>query len=55
MTYLTNCGDQSCADYNPNGTEWFKIEEAGRLDNGTWAQAALRAFAINNLAFLYLI
>ncbi|KAK0216978.1 glycoside hydrolase family 61 protein [Armillaria fumosa] len=41
MTYLTNCGEQSCADYKPNGTEWFKIEEAGRLDNGTWAQAAL--------------
>ncbi|KAK0475929.1 glycoside hydrolase family 61 protein [Armillaria novae-zelandiae] len=41
MTYLTNCGDQSCADYDPKGTEWFKIEEAGRLDNGTWAQAAL--------------
>ncbi|KAK0199856.1 glycoside hydrolase family 61 protein, partial [Desarmillaria ectypa] len=40
MTYLTNCGDQSCADYDPTGTEWFKIEEAGRT-NGTWAQAAL--------------
>ncbi|PBK88948.1 hypothetical protein ARMGADRAFT_346887 [Armillaria gallica] len=41
LTYLTNCGDQSCADYNPNGTEWFKIEEAGRTADGTWAQAAL--------------
>ncbi|KAK0199855.1 glycoside hydrolase family 61 protein [Desarmillaria ectypa] len=40
MTYLTNCGDQSCAEYNPKGTEWFKIEEAGKSD-GTWAQAAL--------------
>ncbi|KAG7447641.1 glycoside hydrolase [Guyanagaster necrorhizus] len=40
MAYMTNCGDQSCADYNTTGTEWFKIEEAGRT-NGTWAQAAL--------------
>ncbi|KAK0444202.1 glycoside hydrolase family 61 protein [Desarmillaria tabescens] len=41
MTYMTNCGDQSSADYDPTGTEWFKIEEAGRTSNGTWAQAAL--------------
>ncbi|KAK0475928.1 glycosyl hydrolase family 61-domain-containing protein [Armillaria novae-zelandiae] len=44
MTYLTNCGDQSCAEYNPKGTEWFKIEEAGKTD-GTWAQAALMSGA----------
>ncbi|PBK88971.1 hypothetical protein ARMGADRAFT_1084075 [Armillaria gallica] len=41
MTYLTNCGDQSCAEYDPKGAEWFKIEEAGRTADGTWAQAAL--------------
>ncbi|KAG7440428.1 glycoside hydrolase [Guyanagaster necrorhizus] len=40
ITYMTNCGDQSCADYDPTGTEWFKIEEVGKTD-GTWAQAAL--------------
>ncbi|KAK0489918.1 glycosyl hydrolase family 61-domain-containing protein [Armillaria luteobubalina] len=40
MTYLTNCGDSSCADFDPTDAEWFKIEEAGKTD-GTWAQAAL--------------
>ncbi|KAK0458273.1 glycosyl hydrolase family 61-domain-containing protein [Desarmillaria tabescens] len=40
MTYMTNCGDSSCADFDPTGAEWFKIEEAGKTD-GTWAQAAL--------------
>ncbi|KAK0235216.1 glycosyl hydrolase family 61-domain-containing protein [Armillaria nabsnona] len=41
MTYLTNCGDQSCGKYNLKGAEWFKIEEAGRTADGTWAQATL--------------
>ncbi|KAG7439421.1 uncharacterized protein BT62DRAFT_939028 [Guyanagaster necrorhizus] len=40
MTYMTNCGSSSCADYDTNGTEWFKIDEVGRTD-GTWGQAAL--------------
>ncbi|KAK0437791.1 glycoside hydrolase family 61 protein [Armillaria borealis] len=50
MTYLTNCGDQSCADYDPKGTEWFKIEEAGRTADGTWAQAALLHGVVNGQA-----
>ncbi len=45
MTYLTNCGDSSCADFDPTDAEWFKIEEAGKTD-GTWAQAALSAYLI---------
>ncbi|KAK0200098.1 glycoside hydrolase family 61 protein [Desarmillaria ectypa] len=40
MTYMTNCGDSSCADFDPTGAEWFKIEESGKT-GGTWAQAAL--------------
>ncbi|KAI0643257.1 glycosyl hydrolase family 61-domain-containing protein [Trametes meyenii] len=40
MTYMASCGG-GCAAFDSADAKWFKIAQAGRLANGTWAQAAL--------------
>ncbi|KAI0665589.1 glycosyl hydrolase family 61-domain-containing protein [Trametes maxima] len=41
MTYMASCGGAGCAAFDSADAKWFKIAQAGRLANGTWAQAAL--------------
>ncbi|KAF8642784.1 hypothetical protein AX16_009417 [Volvariella volvacea WC 439] len=41
ITYLTSCGDTSCANFSSEGVQWFKIHQDGRKDGGGWLQADL--------------
>ncbi|CAK5262488.1 unnamed protein product [Mycena citricolor] len=44
LTYLANCGSQTCDQFDASQAQWFKIEEAGRDASG-WAQAQLNSGA----------
>jgi hypothetical protein len=48
MNYLTSCGNTTCDQYDPQDSEWFKIEEIGRQSNGSWVQQELmNGFTVN--------
>lgn len=36
MTYMASCGSGSCTSFDSSQAEWFKIDEKGRKDDGTW-------------------
>ncbi|KAI0344324.1 hypothetical protein BDW22DRAFT_1355695 [Trametopsis cervina] len=40
MTYMASCGSSSCAQFDPSGAKWFKIDQLGKKSDGsTWYQA----------------
>ncbi|KAI0364624.1 hypothetical protein BV20DRAFT_826028 [Pilatotrama ljubarskyi] len=41
LTYMASCGSGGCANFDSSNAKWFKIEEAGKQKDGTWAQAKL--------------
>jgi len=40
MTYLAEC-DGPCEDFDAKNAQWFKIDQAGKNDNGKWVQEDL--------------
>lgn len=38
MTYMTSCGSTTCDQFDETGAKWFKINEVGKKDDGTWWQ-----------------
>lgn len=42
ITYLANCGDQPCSQFDSRNARWFKIHQVGRKPNsGEWFQQDL--------------
>lgn len=48
LTYMADCGQQTCDKFDFTKARWFKIDEAGR-NNGVWEQAALMRGARANV------
>ncbi|KAH8111152.1 glycosyl hydrolase family 61-domain-containing protein [Phellopilus nigrolimitatus] len=38
MTYLSTCGNTTCDQFDAINAQWFKIDEAGKKDDGNWVQ-----------------
>jgi len=41
LNYMTPCGEQGCASFDPANAKWFKISEQGRTSSGDWVQQDL--------------
>jgi hypothetical protein len=41
ITYLANCGSQSCAEFDSSNARFFKIKQDGVKSNGQWVQGDL--------------
>lgn len=59
QTYMALCGDgtEDCADVDSSQAKWFKIDEQGIEDDGSWAQAELSTLSAfsNNARILIMI
>lgn len=38
LTYLASCGSTTCDKFDSMTAKWFKIDQIGRQNNGTWVQ-----------------
>jgi hypothetical protein len=38
LTYLASCGSTTCDKFDARTAKWFKIDEAGKDNNGVWIQ-----------------
>jgi len=53
MTYMAQCIDTTCDQYNSTNAEWFKIEETGlQPGNTTWYQENISTFIHSRRFFL---
>lgn len=42
LTYMANCGDVTCDQFDSSNAKWFKIQEVGyQQDGSTWVQQDL--------------
>lgn len=41
MTYLASCDTSPCSSFDAINARWFKVDEAGQRDDGTWVQEDL--------------
>ena len=41
MNYMASCGSNDCSTFDASTAKWFKIEQSGQNDDGTWAQAQI--------------
>ncbi|KAI5886393.1 uncharacterized protein SCHCODRAFT_01217384 [Schizophyllum commune H4-8] len=41
LTYLTACPDSACDSWDANDAQWFKIDEQGMREDGTWVHKDL--------------
>lgn len=46
ITYLANCGDVSCTDFDSTRAQFFKIKQEGQKSNGRWVQGDLMEGAL---------
>jgi len=42
FTYLASCGSTTCDKFDPINAKWFKIQEDGQNQDGTWVQQVLK-------------
>jgi len=42
FTYMASCGNITCDKFDAINAQWFKIQESGRKDDGTWVQQELK-------------
>jgi len=38
MTYMASCGSTPCNSFDSQNAQWFKIDQLGQQENGTWVQ-----------------
>jgi len=38
MTYMASCGSTPCNNFDSQNAQWFKIDQLGRQEDGTWVQ-----------------
>ena len=41
MTYMASCGDTTCDKFDSRNAQWFKIDEQGMREDGTWVHQDL--------------
>lgn len=41
ITYLASCDTSACSSFDAINAKWFKVDEAGKRDDGTWVQQDL--------------
>jgi len=44
LTYLASCGSTTCDNFDSRTAKWFKVDQAGKDNSGTWVQQQLSQF-----------
>jgi len=48
MTYMASCGPTTCDKFDSTKAKWFKIDEVGKNDDGSWKQKDLMKGALSS-------
>jgi hypothetical protein len=50
LTYMASCGSTPCNKFDSQTAQWFKIDQVGRQDNGSWVQQDLMNGGVANVS-----